>query len=192
MNDPPAAQPRRNRHTGAFPMATPFADIYERHVWQVYAFHAYRVRSLETAEDLTQLTFERALRAWERYDPARAAPLTWLLAIARNLLIDHARADRSAGQVPLDTERHGEPAPPPGLPGLSPAVATALEQLGDREREILALRFGADLKGPEIAALTGLSLANVQQILSRSLRQLRTQLADTPAGDLPTRRASQT
>jgi RNA polymerase sigma-70 factor (ECF subfamily) len=173
-------------------MALAFADIYERHVWQVYAFHAYRVRSRETAEDLTQLTFERALRAWERYDPKRASPLTWLLVIARNLLIDHARADRSTGQVPLDAERHGEPTPPPGLPGLAPALASALAHLGDREREILALRFGADLKGPEIATVTGLSLANVQQILSRSLRQLRTQLADTPAEDLPTRRASQT
>jgi hypothetical protein len=38
------------------------------------------------------------------------------------------------------------------------------------------LRFGGDLNGPEIAALTGLSLANVQQILSRSLRALRLQL----------------
>lgn len=173
-------------------MAVRFDDIYERHVWQVYAFHAYRVRSKETAEDLTQLTFERALRAWERYDPARASPLTWLLVIARNLLIDHARADRSSGQVPLDTERHGEPVPAPELPGLSPALAGALDELGDREREILALRFGADLRGPEIAEITGLSLANVQQILSRSLRQLRGVLADVPVEDLPTRRASQT
>jgi DNA-directed RNA polymerase specialized sigma24 family protein len=39
---------------------------------------------------------------------------------------------------------------------------------GTREREIIALRFGGELSGPEIAELTGLSLANVQQILSRS------------------------
>jgi RNA polymerase sigma factor (sigma-70 family) len=48
--------------------------------------------------------------------------------------------------------------------------------LPEREREIIALRFGGDLTGPEIAALTGLSLANVQQILSRSLRPLREDL----------------
>lgn len=40
--------------------------------------------------------------------------------------------------------------------------------------EILALRFGADLTGPEIAEVVGLSLANVQQITSRTLRRLRT------------------
>ena len=47
----------------------------------------------------------------------------------------------------------------------------------DRERELIALRFGGDLNGPEIAELTGLTLANVQQILSRSLRRMRAELA---------------
>lgn len=168
-----------------------FADIYERHVWQVYAFHAYRVRSRETAEDLTQLTFERALKAWERYDPSRASELTWLLVIARNLLIDHVRADRTSQQVELEPESHGAAAAAPDLLGLTPEVAAALNTLGDREREILALRFGADLNGPEIAELTGLTLANVQQILSRSLRRLRADLEAVPAEHLPTRRASQ-
>lgn len=168
-----------------------FADIYERHVWQVYAFHAYRIRNRETAEDLTQLTFERALKAWERYDPSRASERTWLLVIARNLLIDHVRADRSARHVELQPESHGTPTAGPELPGLSPEVAAALDGLGDRDREILALRYGADLTGPEIARVTGLTLANVQQILSRSLRRLRGELEGVPAEDLPTRRASQ-
>ena len=40
----------------------------------------------------------------------------------------------------------------------------------------LALRFGGDLTGREIAAVVGLSRVNVQQILSRSLRSLRAML----------------
>lgn len=64
------------------------------------------------------------------------------------------------------------PAEPPDL-GLDPELDEALSALTDRDREILALRYGADLTGPEIAELTGLTLANVQQIISRSLRRLR-------------------
>jgi RNA polymerase sigma-70 factor (ECF subfamily) len=60
--------------------------------------------------------------------------------------------------------------------GLEPELAHALDELADRDREVLALRYGADLSGPEIAALTDLSLANVQQIISRSLRRLRSTL----------------
>jgi RNA polymerase sigma-70 factor (ECF subfamily) len=159
--------------------------MYDEHVWQVYGFFAYRLRNRSEAEDLTQLTFERALKAWRRYDASRATVGTWLMAIARNLLVDHFRADRSARNEPLDyvdaEHRSLEArAQPPDL-GLEPDLERALATLSDRERELIALRFGADLSGPEIAALLDLTLANVQQILSRSLRRMRAQLE--PAAD---------
>ena len=150
-----------------------FARVYDEHVRRVYGFLAYRVEDRDTAEDLTQATFERALRAWSRFDPRRASEITWLLAIARNVYIDHWRRDRSAQLEPID-ERTG-----PSIPGPEEGYAeraeiiSALATLGDREQEVIALRFGGDLTGPEIASLMDLQLANVQQILSRSLRRLR-------------------
>jgi RNA polymerase sigma-70 factor (ECF subfamily) len=142
----------------------------------VYAFFAYRLGSRADAEDLTQATFERAFRAWARYDPGRASVRTWLLAIARNLLIDHYRSSAVRSEQPLDGEAGLEAAGGSADLGLDPALASALAALGEREREIIALRYGADMSGREIASLTGLTLANVQQILSRSLRQLRSAL----------------
>ena len=150
-----------------------FARVYDDHVWRVYAFIAYRLRDRDVAEDLTQATFERALRAWSRFDPGRASELTWLLAIARNLLIDHHRRDRSSLLHPIDERVAPEVCGPEERFTSSPALIDALAKLGEREREVLALRFGGDLTGPEIAAMMDLSLANVQQILSRSLRKLR-------------------
>ena len=155
------------------------AGLYEEHVWNVYGFFGYRVASRADAEDLTQLTFERALRAWGRFDPARASARTWLISIASNLLIDHYRRDRSTGQETIEDHpaRRELITEDPDV-GLSPDLAYALEQLGERERELIALRFGGELTGPEIAEFTGLSLANVQQILSRSLRKVRAQLEE--------------
>lgn len=150
-----------------------FADVYREHVWRVYGFVAYRVRKRELAEDLTQATFERALRAWGRFDPRRASESTWLLAIARNLVIDYHRHDRSRGFEVID-ERVLPPVPgPEDRLTARPELIEALEQLSDRAREVLALRFGGDLTGAQIASLLGLSIANVQQILSRALRKLR-------------------
>jgi RNA polymerase sigma-70 factor (ECF subfamily) len=161
--------------------AEQFARLYDEHVWTVYGFFGYRLNSRQDAEDLTQQTFERALKAWDRFDESRAGPATWLLAIARNLLIDYHRADRSDRLEPIGTgglRPDLEPAAELGdrTLGLDPELEAALGRLNDRERELVALRFGGDLTGPEIAGLTGLSLANVQQILSRSLRRLRTEL----------------
>jgi RNA polymerase sigma factor (sigma-70 family) len=150
-----------------------FARVYDEHVWRVYGFLAYRLGDRETAEDLTQATFERALRAWSRFDPRRASETTWLLAIARNLLIDHYRRDKSSLTEPIEEDAApGVPGPEEQLLG-SPELLTALGKLSDRDREVLALRFGGDMTGPEIAQLLNLTLANVQQILSRSLRKLR-------------------
>jgi len=71
-----------------------------------------------------------------------------------------------------ETRTPSAPALEPQL-GLSDELAVALAEFGERDRELIALRYGGDLTGPEIAALTGLSLANVQQILSRALRRLK-------------------
>ncbi len=159
-----------------------FADAYEEHVWRVYGFFGYRVASREEAEDLTQQTFERALAAWDRFDDRRASVGTWLMAIAHNALIDHYRRGRARaeGWVSVRDSIEERVVDEPSL-GLSPDLEAALLRLGQREREVIALRFGGDLTGAQIAELTGLTVANVQQILSRSLRRLREEL-DTASG----------
>ncbi len=156
-----------------------FERVYDDNVWRVHGFLAYRVRDRDVAEDLTQATFERALRAWSQFDPRRASERTWLLAIARNLLIDHYRSDRSGQLEPIDENVLPSVPGPEQRRSPSAELIDALARLGDRERELLALRFGGDLTGPDIAQLTGLSLANVQQILSRSMRKLRGLLGDS-------------
>jgi DNA-directed RNA polymerase specialized sigma24 family protein len=63
-------------------------------------------------------------------------------------------------------------------------IVDALSQPGDRDREVLALRFGGDLSRPEIAPLLAPTLANVQQIVSRLLRKLRPLLDEAGVSEL--------
>lgn len=157
-----------------------FASVYEDNFARVYGFIGYRVRSREEADDLTQVVFEKALRAYGRFDPTRASHSTWLISIARNVLIDHFRRRREdllgdqAVARAIDADSLADRAPEL----VSPELADALESLSPRERTVLALRFGADLTGREIADVLDLSTDNVHQILSRSLRRLRLKLAE--------------
>lgn len=161
-----------------------FTQVYEEHVWDVYGFIAYRVHTREDAEDLSRQTFERGARSWSRYDEKKGSPRTWLLAIARNLVVDHFRAVRPTPSL----EGAGDDSLPSGPPeveanlGLSQDLSTALDRLSDRDREVIALRFGGAMKGAEIAAALGLPLPNVQQILERSLRRLREEMMQAPDG----------
>jgi RNA polymerase sigma-70 factor (ECF subfamily) len=155
-----------------------FEQLYNDHVWDVYGFLAYRLRDRADAEDLTQHVFERALRSWASFDPQRGSERAWLLTIARNALIDLQRRRRFRHEESIGEHGVGDDELPPSTEpgpdlGISPELATALGTLRPREREVIALRFGGDLTGPEIAALLDLTLANVQQLLSRSLRKLR-------------------
>lgn len=160
-------------------MTKDFAQAYETHVWDVYAFLAYRTGQRADAEDLTQLTFERALRAWSEFDDRKGSLKTWLVAIAHHALVDHVRKDQRTKREPLEEAGQDSLAVEDPDIGIAPELALALERLGERDREVLALRYGADLPGADIADLLNLSLANVHQIISRSLRRLRADLDET-------------
>src|SRR5690348_2089451 len=62
-----------------------FGDFFARRQGRVRAFLLRRTRCPHAAEDLTSETFAEAWATLERYDPARGAPLAWVLGIARNL-----------------------------------------------------------------------------------------------------------
>lgn len=156
--------------------------VYELHVDRVYAFFAYRLSQRSDAEDLTAATFERIVRSAGRFDEARGTLSTWVFAIAENVLIDHYRRRGRRDEQPLPDGEDGVVERLISLDrpseGLAPTLQQALATLSPRERQVIGLRFGADLTGREIAQALGTSEANVHQILSRSLRRIREQLGD--------------
>jgi RNA polymerase sigma-70 factor, ECF subfamily len=130
------------------------------------------------AEELTATTFERVVRHWGRYDQRLSSQRTWIMAIARNVLIDHFRRSRyrvglSLDEVPALLERLAATEDPADRYASVDLLKHWLGRLSAREREVLALRYGADLPTAEIARALDLSEANVLQISSRALRRLR-------------------
>ena len=156
---------------GRDPLAQP-EPLFRR----VYAYIAYRVGDRTQAEDLTSETFERALRYSGSYDARRGDPVAWLLGIARNCIYD---AKLRPSTVPLD-EAGEEAAVVDGIESLvveRVTLAQALATLADRDRELLALRYGADLRPREIADLLELRTNAVEVALSRARARLAAALA---------------
>jgi RNA polymerase sigma-70 factor (ECF subfamily) len=150
--------------------------LYRQELPRIYNFFRYRIGDPAMAEDLTSITFEKAWRARHQHRRDLAAFSTWLFAIARNVAIDHFRRRRV--ELPIDGLNE---APAPGdleaetLRRLQfRQLSRLLAELPDRERELLALKYGSGLTNREIAGLTGVSESNIGTILYRTLRRLRT------------------
>jgi RNA polymerase sigma-70 factor, ECF subfamily len=151
-------------------------QVYEEQLPRVLNFFRYRLGDTAEVEDLTARTFEKAWRARHRYRRDVAGFATWLLTIARNVAIDHLRAgqryealDVAAALPSLDRTpeqqavRHSE----------AQRLAVLLATLPARERELIAMKYGADMTNRAIARATGLSESNVGTILHRTVEALR-------------------
>jgi len=150
-------------------------EVYRRELPRVYNFFRYHLGDGATAEDLTATTFEKAWRGRRGFRRDEAAFSTWLFTIARNVAIDHFRRRRV--ELPLDAAAELQ-----GHDDLEAAeirrsefrrLYRLLRVLPARERELVALKYGAGSTNREIARLTGLSESNVGTILHRVVQGLR-------------------
>ena len=151
-----------------------FEQFYHAELPRVYNFFRYRFGDGPLAEDLTSETFEKVWRHREKYKRNLSALSTWIFTIARNVAIDHYRKkdneiplaiDLPSNEITMDelAQQHTEYA----------RLSIILAQLADRERELVALKYGAGLTNRAIAGLSGLSESNVAVILHRAVQTLR-------------------
>ena len=156
-----------------------FGRIFDEFHGPIYRFIAGRVHRPSDAEDLTQLVFVKALEALPRYEH-RGIPFGgWLFRLARNTIIDHARTRHEHADLGAAAERPMETAGPDELAllrGDLDAVARALAELTDEQREAIELRFFAGLSAREAAEVMGRQEGTVRGLQFRAIAALRRSL----------------
>jgi RNA polymerase sigma-70 factor (ECF subfamily) len=156
-----------------------FGRIFDAFHEPIYRFIASRVQRPSDAEDLTQLVFVKALEALPRYE-VRGIPFGgWLFRLARNTIIDHARTRHEHAELDAATDRATEMAGPDEVALLRQvldAVARALLDLTDEQRETIELRFFAGLSARETAEVMGKQEGTVRGLQFRAIAALRRSL----------------
>src|SRR5579862_1851886 len=129
-------------------------QVYADQLPRVLNFFRYRLGREADAEDLTARTFEKAWRARHRYRRDLAGFSTWLLTIARHVAIDALRARQrhepleaattvpSPGHTPEQHAQHRSDAE---------RLGTLLATLEPRQRELVAMKYGAEMTNRAIA-----------------------------------------
>jgi RNA polymerase sigma-70 factor, ECF subfamily len=136
---------------------------------RIYAYVAYRIGDGAEAEDVTSETFERALRYRDSYDPRRGEPVAWLIGIARRCIEGARLRPEPVGTL----EETADPIDVEGTTIERVTLAQTVERLDERDRELIALRYGSDLSARQIAELLELRTNAVEVALHRALARLR-------------------
>ena len=150
------------------PLANP-----EPLIRRVYSYAAYRLGDGPDAEDATGETFARAVRYRTSFDARAGSAQAWLLGIARRVVDDQlSERQQTVGRVEDGVASLGvEDVADLAVQRLF--LRAALTRLSIADRELLALRYGADLAVKDIAASMGVRANSVDVALHRALARLR-------------------
>lgn len=161
-----------------------FTDIYGKYYKRIYNFCYYRLGNHHDAEDVTSMIFERVIVKYHTYDNKKSPFEAWLFLLARNTVADHFRtAKRKPVKIPLEKIAEYESGNAEGSPDdqvvereLNDLIVQTVNELPEKERSIISLKYAAGLTSAVIADVLGMTDINVRVSLSRALKKLNKKL----------------
>lgn len=151
-----------------------FTELYELYIKRIYSFIYYRTHHKETTEDLTSVTFAKALQHIKSFKAGKGSFSAWLYQIARNTVTDHYRQHRPVSDIEdawdlsadVDIERDVD------IRQKLERVTGYLRTLPAQQRDIVIMRVWDGLSHREIGQILGISEANSKVIYSRTMAKL--------------------
>jgi len=157
-----------------------FAQLYEKHFDRIYRYVYLRLGNKTETEDLTQDVFIKALEAIGSYKWRNSPFAAWLYRIAHNQVIDYFRKHGKVEKVPLEDDNI--------LIGKSDPASTAeneleiermingINRLTPAQRDVISLRFGAQLSITEAARTLGKNEGTVKALQYNGILALKKML----------------
>ena len=151
-----------------------FELLYRRFSRPVYGFALRRLGDRGRAEDAVQETFASVWRSARSYKPERGPGAPWLYAVARNAIVDRARARGEAtfADPPEVVASDAGPDERAESSYVSWRVHRAVQDLPEHEREVLELAYWGDLSQSEVARFLDIPLGTVKTRTRSGLARL--------------------
>jgi RNA polymerase sigma-70 factor (ECF subfamily) len=160
-----------------------FGRLYEKYAGQIFSYLFYRTGEHNTAMDMMEIVF---LRAWEHlpHFGTKGRGLNfraWLYRMAHNAMVDYHRTNKEEIGLDLLAEQ------PDHYPQAAKLVEQSetqqylikkLEKLDGLSRQVLVLRFYAEMSPKEVAQIMDISEGNVRVIQFRALQKMRSLIGE--------------
>jgi RNA polymerase sigma-70 factor, ECF subfamily len=156
-----------------------FETLYRRYARPVFGLALRRLGDRGRAEDAVQETFASVWRGAHSYRPERGPGGPWIYAVARNAIVDRARArSEPAVDVPEQESSDAGPSERAEASWISWRVHRALEELPENERTVVELAYWSGLSQSEVAEYLGIPLGTVKTRTRAALARLADQLEE--------------
>lgn len=166
------------RVAGAVPGAVD--ELYDRFASLVFRLAYQTMPTRSDAEDAVQEIFVRLWRTADRYDPKRAALVTWVMLISRRHLVDRLRRTRARVKAMTLDERHSEPMGTTAPSGSTMESQERFGELLDRiaklpelQRTVVTRAYLGGQTLRQIGEELNTPIGTIKSALSRALVRLR-------------------
>lgn len=154
-----------------------FARLYDRTSSKLYGIGLRLLGSESEAEELLQDVYVTVWQKADRFDAAKASPITWLAVLARNKGIDRLRK-RSTKSEPIEAAVHVEDDSPLPFELVNRAQEAGrlwdcLDELDERPRAMIRAAFLDGATYPELAEREGVPLGTMKSWIRRAMQRLR-------------------
>lgn len=160
--------------------AKAFSELYTYYFPRVYNFIFSRVRNVDIADEIISMSFEKVFLNLHTFDQNKASFSTWLFRITLNTLSDYFRRVNRRKEMPWNEEMIIEIGIAEGpdtriiIDESKRDLLLALDQLSEKERRVIVLKYWSELSNKEIAKIENISETNVGVFLFRTIKKLKT------------------
>ncbi|MHC4499386.1 MAG: RNA polymerase sigma factor [Planctomycetota bacterium] len=167
--------------TGTF--KTEVEELWTNAAGKVRAYVVCVCGSRTDAEDILQDCYLRAVRGWSRFD-GRGSRQAWLFGIAKKACADwYRQKNRRASVVSVESpDEFGDNSLERRDTDQIELIWEAIEDLDAEQREVVHLRFAAELSYAEIAQTLAIPVGTVRSRLHRGLKAVREQIRELENG----------
>jgi RNA polymerase sigma-70 factor (ECF subfamily) len=152
-----------------------FGLLYDGYFPKIYNYFFYRLKNKQASEDLTSITFIKAIKNINKFDAQKGDFSAWIYRIARNSLYDYYRTRKNTDQL-IETKIKIEPEDLHKEvldKEMAEHVQRFLNSLTETQRDMVIMRIWDDLSYQEISQIIGKSQSGSKMAFHRAIEKLK-------------------
>lgn len=166
-----------------------FGEVYDYYFSKIYNFIFARIRDVNDADEIVSVVFEKAFSKLDTFDSTQASFSTWLFSITKNTIRNFLRTKKIRTFVELDdnNEKFQDNTKVDEqliTKEVNKDLMKALDQLSQREKEVVSLKFWGALSNKEIGQITGMKSNHVGVTLHRALKNMKSSIESQENGNI--------